>query len=490
MLDKVRRVVLTPNIAALLEDSMLYRWIYTEHTPSGHSAQSSSKTALAIVPSGKINNSALAPDIGYRIFTGLTMGFLSVNEGGIIRGIEPILRQGIDRIDWRIGELEQVAAHLAVGLRGDVQKIANTIEMSANGALVMLTVWLAVHIYYKMKREGREREYHAERLRALRGLRSAAGEATPGDLVSVSAHPEGLVDELSQASAKCEDCPPDGWEEDWGKGVPPTVLVVDMPSNQHSLFSRRTTVPRYNVSVIYEKMRWVCALLSDRRDRDDIHAMYYIDLRDGSVSQGINLDSAVDASTGTRTNLTRSQRFSMPDPSVEWDPNTAPAWCCAAIGRKVLHRYGLVTTGAHHGWKTYALIVGMQALRTVDESYLSDAPPSYCHSHFAQEESQISTLLLTTIPPRPPSESRSFEFHATQQEITSLSYSDSVDRLSHILKITAQHDVLLLPVVEYAVERKWLGMLLLCTDRCDTIAARLKFTIGRIVHRIIFNQLR
>ncbi|KAI6149720.1 hypothetical protein BKA82DRAFT_997991 [Pisolithus tinctorius] len=132
------------------------------------------------------------------------MGFLSVNEGRIIRGIEPILRQGIDRIDWRIGELEQVAAHLVVGLRGDVQKIANTIEMSANGALVMLTVWLAVHIYYKMKREGREREYHAERLRALRGLRSAAGEATPGDLVSVSAHPEGLVDELSQASAKCE----------------------------------------------------------------------------------------------------------------------------------------------------------------------------------------------------------------------------------------------------------------------------------------------
>ncbi|KIO07839.1 hypothetical protein M404DRAFT_997988 [Pisolithus tinctorius Marx 270] len=31
----------------------------------------------------------------------------------------------------------------------------------------------------------------------------------------------------------------------------------------------------------------------------------------------------------------------------------------------------------------------------------------YCHSHFAQEESQISTLLLTTIPPRPPSEIRS-----------------------------------------------------------------------------------
>ncbi|KAI6044198.1 hypothetical protein EDC04DRAFT_2599550 [Pisolithus marmoratus] len=124
------------------------------------------------------------------------MGLL-VNEQEIIDELRPILQQAINKMDGRIGELEKLVAHLAMGLRGDVQKIANNIEVFATGALVVLAVWLAVHIYREMKREGRERKYHAERMRALR---RANKDATASDSVSDS---KDLVEELSQTSEKC-----------------------------------------------------------------------------------------------------------------------------------------------------------------------------------------------------------------------------------------------------------------------------------------------
>lgn len=101
----------------------------------------------------------------------------------------------------------------------------------------------------------------------------------------------------------------------------------------------------------------------------------------------------------------------------------------------------------------------MQALRTVDES-VSNVIQYTLISTYPMRRRATATLTSRrknpksllyysrrSLPDRHQKSGRSFEFHATQQEITSLSYSDSVDRLSHILKITAQHDVLLLPVV-------------------------------------------
>ncbi|KAI6023764.1 hypothetical protein BKA83DRAFT_23386 [Pisolithus microcarpus] len=136
------------------------------------------------------------------------MGFLSVDEQEIMKGLRPILQQAIDRADWRINEFEDLVAHVAMILRWDLQKTTNVlrgdilrfagnIEALAAGALVLLAVWLAVYIYREMKREGREREYHAERMRALRG---ADPNATSYDLVSLPAESNDLFDELAQAS--------------------------------------------------------------------------------------------------------------------------------------------------------------------------------------------------------------------------------------------------------------------------------------------------
>lgn len=141
----------------------------------------------------------------------LTMGFLSVDEQEIMKGLRPILQQAIDRADWRINEFEDLVAHVAMILRWDLQKTTNVlrgdilrfagnIEALAAGALVLLAVWLAVYIYREMKREGREREYHAERMRALRG---ADPNATSYDLVSLPAESMDLFDELAQASRRC-----------------------------------------------------------------------------------------------------------------------------------------------------------------------------------------------------------------------------------------------------------------------------------------------
>lgn len=141
----------------------------------------------------------------------LTMGFLSVDEREIINGLRPTLQQAIDRADWRINEFEDLVAHVAMILRWDLQKTTNVlrgdilrfagnIEALAAGALILLAVWLAVYIYREMKREGREREYHAERMRALRG---ADPNATSYDLVSLPAESNDLFDELAQASRRC-----------------------------------------------------------------------------------------------------------------------------------------------------------------------------------------------------------------------------------------------------------------------------------------------
>ncbi|KAI6120518.1 hypothetical protein EV401DRAFT_1887618 [Pisolithus croceorrhizus] len=135
-----------------------------------------------------------APDLD----TEATMGFLGVDEKEIIQGIRPVVQEAIEKFNERLGELEILVAHLAMRVEGSVEKITGNTELFAKGALAVLVVWLLVHIYREMKREGREREIHAERMKALR--RANKDDTTPYDAVSVLAGSKDLVDELSQAS--------------------------------------------------------------------------------------------------------------------------------------------------------------------------------------------------------------------------------------------------------------------------------------------------
>ncbi|KAI6151469.1 hypothetical protein EDD17DRAFT_1136561 [Pisolithus thermaeus] len=139
-----------------------------------------------------------APDLD----TKSTMGFLGVDEQEIIQGIRPILQEAIEKFNGRLGELEILVAHLAMRLEGSVEKITGNTEVFAKGALAVLVVWLLVHIYREMKREGREREIHAERMKALR--RANKDDTTPCDTVSVLADSKDLVDELSQVGEGCK----------------------------------------------------------------------------------------------------------------------------------------------------------------------------------------------------------------------------------------------------------------------------------------------
>lgn len=129
------------------------------------------------------------------------MGML-IDEQEIVRGFRPVLQEAIKKIDGRIDELEVLVSHLAMHLKGSAEKITNNTEVFAKGALVLLAVWLVVHVYREIKREGRERECHAERMKALR--RANKDDTTLCDSDSVLADSKDLVDELSHVD--------DGWK--------------------------------------------------------------------------------------------------------------------------------------------------------------------------------------------------------------------------------------------------------------------------------------